>query len=654
MTAGLWRRVCAGVVLILLAGCGSSSKISSTGSTSGSGGTEPTPPAPPVTTTTATLSGTSFDFGQNLVANSVVDTVVTVSNTGTIPLTLNPAITGAPGFNFIPLESCGPQLAAGSSCPIVVSYAPTVASAPAAQTATLNLNFGDAAAGTPSAVTLTGTAAAMTAGTVTPTANPQVAQYTITPPYPGNVTIQFGTNQTYGRQTWTVATPSGGGPVSIYVAGMLANTQYHMRASIQFSNGLSANDVDHTFTTGSYPANEIPKFTTTAASGQTPQAGIEMLNPIIGPAAEIAATDMSGNILWQYVPPDSIVGATVYPPKQLANGDYITLISASGSTVLNNPPAPGTPNLVREFDLAGNTVKQITMAQLNAKLAAANYNLTLQVFHHDVTVLPNGHWLLLANTFRSFTNLPGYPGTTNVLGDVIVDLDTNLNVVWVWNEFDHLDVNRHPVNFPDWTHTNAIIYSPDDGNLIVSIRHQSWVIKIDYNNGAGTGNILWHLGEGGDFKLVGGTDPTDWFYGQHGPSFTTPNTTGIFGMTLFDNGNFRIFPTGVTCGTGGAPPCLYSTVPVFQINESAMTATLEFHQILPTTLYSFFGGNAEVLANGHVEYDACGLPGAPHSQIFEVTNQAANPSPVWSLQTASTNYLYRGYRLPSLYPGVQW
>ena len=170
------------------------------------------------------------------------------------------------------------------------------------------------------------------------------------------------------------------------------------------------------------------------------------------------------------------------------------------------------------------------MAQLNIKLAAANYNITLLTFHHNVTVLPNGHWLVLTNTLKSVV-LNGQTAPTQVLGDVIVDLDTNLNPVWVWNEFDHLDVNRHPTAFPDWTHTNAVIYSKDDGNLLVSMRHQSWVIKVDYNNGAGAGDILWRLGYQGDFQLVGGTDPTDWFYGQHGLSFTTPNTTGIFGLT---------------------------------------------------------------------------------------------------------------------------
>jgi hypothetical protein len=43
------------------------------------------------------------------------------------------------------------------------------------------------------------------------------------------------------------------------------------------------------------------------------------------------------------------------------------------------------------------------------------------------------------------------------------------NPVWLWNAFDHLDVNRQPMGFPDWTHANAILYSSDDGNLIVSL-----------------------------------------------------------------------------------------------------------------------------------------------------------------------------------------
>jgi hypothetical protein len=125
--------------------------------------------------------------------------------------------------------------------------------------------------------------------------------------------------------------------------------------------------------------------------------------------------------------------------------------------------------------------------------------------------VPNGHWLLLTNIRVPFTDLPGYPGSTSVLGDVLVDVDRSFNPTWVWTTFDHLDVNRHPFNFPDWTHGNAVLYSAGDHNLLFSMCHQNWIIKIDYQDGKGSGDILWRLGPAGDFKLLGGTDPTNWF-----------------------------------------------------------------------------------------------------------------------------------------------
>ena len=129
------------------------------------------------------------------------------------------------------------------------------------------------------------------------------------------------------------------------------------------------------------------------------------------------------------------------------------------------------------------------------------------------------------------------------------------------------------------------------------------------------------------------------------------NTSGVFSLGLMDNGDDRIFATGVTCGASGAPPCLYSTIPVFQIDENAKTATLTSHDILPANLYNFFGGSADLLANANIEYDLCGLPNSS-SEVFEVTPQAT-PQTVWSMSVSGTN-LYRAFRMPSLYPGVQW
>ncbi len=259
------------------------------------------------------------------------------------------------------------------------------------------------------------------------------------------------------------------------------------------------------------------------------------------------------------------------------------------STAVPSALPANTPDVAREIDLTGATIREITMATLNSRLAAAGFNYTAQFMHHDMAVLPNGHWILIVNSVRPEIE----NGTTvDVLGDALIDLDTNLNPVWVWDTFDHLDVNRHPVSVLDWTHSNAILYSATDGNLLLSMRHQNWIIKIDYNNGKGAGDILWHLGYQGDFALVGGIDPTDWFSGQHGPSFTTANTAGTFGLALMDNGDFRTYPAGVTCADTGAPSCPYSTAQVLNIDETAKTATFAFHNTTP--IYSFFGGNAEV------------------------------------------------------------
>lgn len=598
--------------------------------------------------TSADLSNAAFDFGTGIVGLTLTKPVATLTNTGNSTLTLNPTLSGAPGYVIVPSQSCPSSLAPGASCAETVSYTPAAASGQSPQTATLNFGLSNVPANTPATVTLSALAAALSPGTVTPTDNPQVALYSITLPLPGKVTVGFGLDTTYGRSTWSQSTDVAGGRVNILVAGMLPQSTYHMQASLQFTNGLSATDADHTFATKAPLL--APELTVATTPGMTPQAGVEELTFVTGATLGLVVTDLNGNVLWSYSLPydtsDTIEGA-----KLLPNGDFLISIGqAPSSPVYGAPTGPSLIVAVREIDLAGNIVREISADDLTHELQAAGYNLVLQELHHDVTPLPNGHWLVLGNTLKAFTDLPGYPGVTNVLGDVVIDLDQNLQPAWVWNEFDHFDVNRHPMKFPDWTHTNAVVYSPSDGNLIVSMRHQNWVVKVDYNNGAGSGDVLWRLGEGGDFTLAGGTDPTDWQYAQHFPSLFTPNSSGVFSLGLMDNGDDRIFPAGVVCGVDPAPPCLYSTIPVFQIDETAKTATLVFHQILPPSLYSYFGGSTDLLANGNIEYDLAGT--ATGSDIFEVT-PTATPQTVWHLHSTGTN-AYRGYRIPSLYPGVQW
>ena len=473
---------------------------------------------------------------------------------------------------------------------------------------------------------------------VTATAHPLVAQYSIRHFHPGlTAWVEFGTDTTYGRQTSvmtnSVSTP-GGQVLNILVAGMKPQTTYHMRAHIDGPLG-SWVDQDHTFTTGALPSTtgtgsalQLPTISvSTPTPGLAPAPGVELLS-LTAPAnpniLQAIVTDLQGSIIWYYA-----LGAS--PIKLLSNGHFILNLGAD----------------LREVDLAGTTIRDVSVSQANQSLQASGYPFSISAFHHDVLVLPNGHWITLGGVSKPYNDLPGYPGTTNVLGDVIVDIDQNGNVVWTWTTFDYLDVNRHLQGLPDWTHSNALVYAPD-GDLLLSMRNQSWILKIDYSNGAGTGNVLWTLGEDGDVTLTGG-DPSQWFYGQHNPSILSTNGS-VISLAVFDDGNLRIDSDGVACGSTTSAPACYTRATIFQVDQGTNIASPSW-DYLPG-FYTFWGGSIGLLSNGDVEFASSDPFNAPSSPIIEVT-QTNTPQIVWQMNITG-EYAYRGSRIPSLYPGVTW
>jgi arylsulfate sulfotransferase len=461
-----------------------------------------------------------------------------------------------------------------------------------------------------------------TPGTVGTTAHPLVAQYSVTVPNAAQVTVEFGTTTSYGRITSSQTVPAGGGTVQILVAGMRAQTTYHMRARADIG-GETFVDQDHTFTTGALPTATFPAITVTPP-GLAKSGGVDLISAQ-GTGVTAVVYDTDGSVVWYYYDASLASGSAAFPIRELDNGDFLINFESD----------------VREVDLAGRIVRQVTFPALNAALTAAGYSLQVNSIHHDLLGLSNGHWILLVNEHRDFQDLPGYPGTTTVLGDALVDLDTNNQPVWVWRAFDHMDVNRHPYMFPDWTHGNGLVYEPD-GGLLLSMRHQSWILKIDYANGAGSGDILWRLGPEGDFTLST-TDPAQWFYNQH-----FPNLLQVSGSTqqiaLYDNGDTRPDSTGQPC----SQDC-YSRAVIMNIDEAALTARIAW-QYLPGW-YSFWGGSVVVLPNGDVEFDSSAVNGGG-SSVVEVPNGSA-PHVVWQMNS-SHGPLYRAYRIPSLYPGVSW
>lgn len=495
-------------------------------------------------------------------------------------------------------------------------------------------------------------------GAVTSTANPQVAQYSFTSPTDATVTIEFGPDQTYGQQTWAQQVPSGGGALKVLVAGMRSYTTYHMRASVQFANGATYLDPDQVFTTGGLPISRLPNITVPVPPGPDTSPGVELLSLAGNSANAItaAAVDLQGNVIWYYdLSTIPNLGTDIpFPIKLLPNGHMKVVI---GNVAPNAPVSE-----VQEIDLAGDLISQLTTAQLNTQLAQIGSPIVSAGFHHDFAVLPNGHTVYLVLELRNET-LTGQTTPTLVTGDSIVDVDQNGNVAWTWSAFDHLDVNYHPFGFPDWIHANALIYSPADGDLIMSSRSLSWIMKIDYENGAGSGNILWKLGPDGDFTLTNG-GPSDWFYNQHYPNLIANNplapvSANNFELGIWDNGNFRPDPvTGLPCqnpttGLPGGGPC-YSRGVLMEINVPALTASILWDDDLSPE-FSDCCGNINVLSNGNVDLGTGGQSIIPPNQASEALEVTQTPSPqvVWQMDLAG-QFSYRMIRIPSLYPGVTW
>lgn len=460
-------------------------------------------------------------------------------------------------------------------------------------------------------------------GDVEPTQHPLVARYRIFVPTAGNVSVDFGADSSYGRKTSSLSVPAGGGQVTALVAGMRAASTYHMRAVVQLANGDTLFDSDHLFITGPLPQIDFPVATVTRTPGAVMAGGVDLISALDSDAGAVVL-DTDGQIVWYYY--DPAFGSWAFPLKQLDNGDFLI----------------NSRNEIREVTLAGETVRSVVVSDLERKLSDAGYTDFFTDAHHDVAVLPNGHWVVLLLDYRDYTDLPGYPGTTTVTGDVLVDVDENNNPVWVWQAFDHLDVNRHPFNFPDWTHSNAVLYTPD-GNLLLSMRHQSWIIKIDYENGKGSGDVLWRLGADGNFSLAGG-NLADWFYSQHFPVLR-PSSGSSMSLAVYDNGDARPDSSGQMCYLTNT---CYSRVAIFDVDESMKTASVSWEY--QPGWYSFWGGSVAFLENGDVEFDSS-APDGP-SRIVEVTGGSA-PQEVWRTDF-NVGGIYRAYRVPSLYPGVQW
>src|ERR1017187_996814 len=515
---------------------------------------------------------------------------------------------------------------------------------------------------------------------VSPTANPLVALGSA-PACPAGSLIRLTMLRVGGRSV-VYTNAKACNPLltsNLFAAGMLPSTAYSINYEVLTGSKITKGPSPVTFTTGPLPTSiAFPKFTVITPPGsQDDQTDYTVLHAFLGGIP--VATDRLGNIIWYYPSTDPTKSTLITRP--LAGGYMFTL--QGGPTW--NPSIVTGAQFLREIDLSGNTVRETNIGVLQQELLAkgatdfgpcsaiplpaAIGSVCLGAMHHEAFLMPNGKTLLMVDLEKIFA--PGTQGNTtglnvDIIGDGFLVLDQNFQLLWYFETFQHdggapqLDITRAallgetcaqnqggcPYLFlagtpgvttlaNDWLHSNSLDYDPADGDVIVSSRHQDWLYKVDYNNGAGTANILWRMGLDGDFTFNNtNNDPYPWFSHQHDARFANPSTGEL---TVFDDGNIRV------ASNGGNSRGMSLTV-----NETPGNMTVIPLLSQDLGYYAFALGSAQLLGNGNYFFQP-GIVNGTSSYAIEVlpTSGTVNGTLIYNLESSFSSY--RAWLMPNLY-----
>ena len=482
-----------------------------------------------------------------------------------------------------------------------------------------------------------------------------------------SVLASLSVDVTGGGQVWTVISDPATEP-ELHIFGLKPETTYALDLTLVDDTGATSPVVSGEVETAPLPV-DFPFLEVVTATPALMEPGLTLfgvtavdITTSVGSNFAVMANE-AGEVVW-YLRSDDLVGDMRF----LDNGNLLFL--------------GGGNRLATEVTLVGDIVGSWWAAGLGlVGMPAGAIPVPVDTLHHEIIPLFDepagvfeGDFLALSSELLT---LPDYPidevDTTmtepeaSVIADVIVEFTREGDVVKTWPLAEVLDPYRicygslfsfwdsvYLEETRDWSHGNAVILVDDGASLLVSLRHQEALVKLDY----ATGDVIWILGAPGRWtaplstKLVtplnGGFE---WFYHQHAPMLTTAGT-----IVLFDNGNGRAIPPAPEL----APEDTYSRAVELSVDESPLTVE-EMWSFGPDELdfYSPALGDADVLestgnvliCNGNQPVD-----GQSTVQILEVTTGPA-PEIVFELRGHHPDmiiqqFAYRAERVPALVPGT--
>ena len=260
--------------------------------------------------------------------------------------------------------------------------------------------------------------------------------------------------------------------------------------------------------------------------------------------------------------------------------------------------------------------------------------------HHDIEFnLANQTLFTLERYFLVFKGYPvAYDSTDDYpfAYDSILEYDLDGNLVWQLNTSSFIgsylwcpmkDLIGGGV--PDITHTNSMVYDDTEDVLYLNCRNVNTFYKIDHK----TGEVIWGLGENGDFKLydIYGNEKPSLFYHSHALERIGDNRFILFDNDYHNQTN---------------PNNMRSRIVEIEIDEDRMIANQTWVWTSPPDYFSSIYGDADRLPNGN-RIGTFGTGWKPNrtmgATLAEVTSEGEL---VWAFKFLNENTVdYNIYRM---------
>ena len=330
-----------------------------------------------------------------------------------------------------------------------------------------------------------------------------------------------------------------------------ADTEYCFRILAESGQGAIESDV-YTFHTRSLPV-EIPSFEVERDELKETLPGYLLMSRMDKKPGFIIFTNLEGKVVWYHLTPGTTVQTVSY------DSIHRTLQCITGTHPTQNYACEG----MMVLDLYGRVLVRKNIANLYP--------------HHDIKRMPDGN-LVMVHFVPKTCDLTSQGGgkEDTVMGDGILVMDMQGNVVWQWDCFSVLnpaedpDIIRPvqgllPDKRGDWLHVNSVSFD-EKGDFYITSNWLSQLWKIERS----TGRLVYKLGKGGTVSM----DKEKFMSGVHNSTPLSPDR-----IMVFDNGM----------------AATQSRVSIFTVDPLAQSVTESKTIDLPVEFKSPFQGGMSVV-----------------------------------------------------------